>query len=84
MAQFTEKYNKMATLLRAVARQGRTFALISTKRCPNMQQICCISTSKKNKDISVNVEPMQKSDKLKQLEEHFADKDPESDKVLLL
>ena len=75
----------MATLLR-FSRHSRlilnNLARSRTKHLP-----CCqISTSDKKKDVLTNVEPpmtqpQQKSDELKELEEHFADADPSKLKV---
>jgi len=69
--------NNMATMLRALARQGRALHRFQTLR---QQPSCFITTSKKNKDFAAPVEAMPKSDELKKLEEHFADTDPNSDK----
>ena len=75
----------MATLFR-FSRHSRlilnNLARSRTKHLP-----CCqISTSDKKKDVLTNVEPpmtqpQQKSDELKELEEHFADADPSKLKV---
>lgn len=74
----------MATIWRALARQGRALnQLHALRRQLLAQPSCFISTSKKNKDIAVPVQPMPKSEELKKLEEHFADTDPDSDKVQL-
>merc|ERR1711963_356312 len=73
--------NKMATMLRALARQGRTLHKLSaSSQRLLVQPSCFISTSKKNKDVAMPVETMPKSEELKKLEEHFADTDPNSDK----
>ena len=74
--------NNMAAVWRALSRQGRTLhQLHALTRQPLLQPACFISTSKKNKDVAVPVNPMPKSGELKKLEEHFADSNPESDKV---
>ena len=72
----------MAAVWRAVARQGRTLNQLNIlRRQLLVQPACCISTSKKNKDVAVSVQPMPKSEELRKLEEHFADTKPNADKV---
>ncbi|XP_046561176.1 NADH dehydrogenase [ubiquinone] 1 beta subcomplex subunit 11, mitochondrial-like [Haliotis rubra] len=70
----------MATFMRALARQGRTLSFVRLRHPKLQQSACLISTSKKNKDISTTVEPMEKSEELKRLEKHFADTNPASEK----
>jgi hypothetical protein len=72
----------MAAMLRAIARQGRILTqLNAVRRQSLLQPSCFITTSKKNKDAAVPVNPMEKSPELKKLEEHFADSNPHADKV---
>eukprot|EP00745_Piridium_sociabile_P030388 TRINITY_DN50379_c0_g2_i1.p1 TRINITY_DN50379_c0_g2~~TRINITY_DN50379_c0_g2_i1.p1 ORF type:complete len:181 (+),score=30.81 TRINITY_DN50379_c0_g2_i1:46-543(+) len=71
----------MAAVWRALARQGRSLnQLYALRQRLLIQPACFISTSKKNKDVAVPVQPMPKSEELKKLEEHFADTSPDADK----
>ncbi|XP_060066240.1 NADH dehydrogenase [ubiquinone] 1 beta subcomplex subunit 11, mitochondrial-like [Ylistrum balloti] len=71
----------MATLLRTVARAKHLLA-VSRHTRKIVQPSCLISTSKKNKEeISATVENVSsKEEELRQLEEHFANQDPNSPK----
>lgn len=72
----------MAAFWRALAQQGRTLnQLCAITRRPLVQPACLISTSKKNKDVAVPVNPMPESGEMKKLKEHFADTNPDADKV---
>ncbi|XP_033746415.1 NADH dehydrogenase [ubiquinone] 1 beta subcomplex subunit 11, mitochondrial-like [Pecten maximus] len=71
----------MATLIRAAVR-ARNLLAVSRQSRRLVQPSCLISTSKKNKDgISATIEEVSsREDELKQLEEHFANRDPDSPK----
>ncbi|XP_069141366.1 NADH dehydrogenase [ubiquinone] 1 beta subcomplex subunit 11, mitochondrial-like [Argopecten irradians] len=71
----------MATLFRTAVR-ARNLLALSRQSKRLVQPSCLISMSKKNKDgINATIEEVStKEDELKQLEEHFADRDPNSPK----
>ncbi|RUS91698.1 hypothetical protein EGW08_000524 [Elysia chlorotica] len=75
----------MATLLRSLSLQGRNLRALSKARpakviiVPLLNQKALISTSKKNKDVSASIEPMEKSMDLKRLTEHFENTDSKNE-----
>ncbi|GFO44528.1 chitin deacetylase [Plakobranchus ocellatus] len=75
----------MATLLRSLSLQGRSLRVLSkvhpTKATavPFLKHKALISTSKKNKDVSASIEPMEKSADLKRLTEHFENTDSKNE-----
>ena len=77
----------MAHTLRLMLSHCKNFKMCVARRAVCIDVYRCISTSKKNKDTTIPVQPVeieQKSKELQELEEHFADQDIYSDKVILL